>query len=257
MENDSANSCSGYCRRCRTEHVLPQGKARIEAIRLMERLQQKKSVVLAADCRPDDDQLSTAPLFEEARGKMFGVLEGLRADGSIVWLYAFSGQYSGYWQVPGWAPPLFNIDQFRTLNDPVERQIKKLGRQIAAASPDTELHRLLKQQRRDLARRLMIDIHQLYRPINFRGDHQALNIVFATDGGIPTGTGDCCAPKLLNQAAHEKIAPLSLAEFYFGRENRSRTRQHGHFYAPCSSKCAPLLGFMLCGAAERRNDHAG
>ncbi len=257
MEKDSDNSCSSYCRQCRTNHVLPQGNARLKAIRLMGLLEQKKSVALAAGSSPDDPLLATAPLFAEARGKMFGVLECLRADGTIAWIYAFSGQYGGYWQVPGWAPPLFNVDRFRALNDPVERQIKKLGRQIAAATPGSELRQLLLQQRRDLARGLMKDIHALYRLTNFCGDRQALDTVLATGTGIPTGTGDCCGPKLLNQAALKKMAPLSLAEFYFGRENRSQTRQHGHFYAPCSSKCAPLLGFMLCGAAEKRHRYAG
>ena len=257
MENERHNDCSGYCRRCRTRHVLSQGNARLKAIRLIELLEQKKSVALAAGSSPDDPLLSTAPLFEDARGKMFGVLEGLRADGTISWLYAFSGQYRCCWQVPGWVPPLFNIDRFRALNDPVERQIKELGRQIAAAVPDSGPRRLLLQQRRDLARGLMKDIHALYRLTNFCGDRRALDTVLASDAGIPTGTGDCCAPKLLNQAALEGMAPLSLAEFYFGRENRSQTRQHGHFYAPCSSKCAPLLGFMLCGAAEKRHHYAG
>ncbi|MBE0586008.1 MAG: hypothetical protein IH612_19885, partial [Desulfofustis sp.] len=127
---------------------------------------------------------------------------------------------------------------------------------IEAAAPGSERRRLLLRQRLELARRLMRDIHALYRLDNFCGDRQDLGAVLGNSAGIPTGTGDCCAPKLLNQAALEGMAPLSLAEFYFGRENRSRTRQHGHFYEPCSSKCAPLLGYMLCGAAEKRDRYA-
>ncbi len=255
-KNDSHNSCRGYCRRCRTNHILPQGNARLKAIELMALFEQKKSLALAAGSSPDDPLLSTEPLFGEARGKMFGVLECLRADGSIAWIQAFSGQYGGLWQVPGWAPPLFNVECFRALNDPVERQIKELGRQMEAAPPGSERRRLLLQQRRDLARRLMRDIHALYRLDNFCGDRQDLGTVLGNSAGIPTGTGDCCAPKLLNQAALKGLAPVSLAEFYFGRENRSQTRQHGCFYEPCGSKCTPLLGFMLCGAAEKRDHYA-
>ncbi|MFZ1986822.1 MAG: hypothetical protein WAU91_20595, partial [Desulfatitalea sp.] len=59
--------------------------------------------------------------------------------------------------------------------------------------------------------------------------------------------GDCCAPKLLNAAAKQKLAPKSLAEIFWGRTNRSGTRQQGIFYTACPEKCQPILGFMLCG----------
>jgi len=257
-ENDILHSCAGYCRRCRTKHALPQGNARLKAIELKELLEQKKTIALwgrAGRAIPGAPQLSTVPLFQDARGKMFGVLEALGTDGSIVWLYAFSGQYSGHWEIPGWSPPLFNVEHFKALNDPVEQQIKRLGRQIDAQPRGSESHWLLQQQRRGLARRLMKDIHALYRLHNFRSNRQDLALVIGTSGGIPTGTGDCCAPKLLNQAARKGLAPLSLAEFYFGRENRSHTRHHGHFYDPCTDKCSALLGFMLCGAAEKRSHY--
>jgi hypothetical protein len=256
-ENDFQNSCSGYCRRCGTSHTLPQGNARLKAGELIKFLEEGKTLAISETSNSSDPRLSTAPLFQSARGKMFGVLEGLTKDGSIVWLYSFSGQYSGHWKIPGWVSPLFDVQSFRTLNDPVEQQIKNLGQQIEAEPPATELRELLQHQRRELARALMKDIHALYRLNNFCGEEAGLASVIGTTGGIPTGTGDCCAPKLLNQAALAGLAPLSLAEFYFGRENRSQTRQHGRFYAPCTDKCSPLLGFMLCGAAEQRDLYGG
>jgi hypothetical protein len=67
---------------------------------------------------------------------------------------------------------------------------------------------------------------------------------------MPTGTGDCCGPKLLAQAAIEGLRPLGLAEFYWGRENRSGSRRHTTFSASCPEKCGPILGFMLCGLDE-------
>ncbi|MBV5332456.1 hypothetical protein JZU54_02570, partial [bacterium] len=53
--------------------------------------------------------LRTDALFGEARGKMFGVLVCRAADGSRRILKAFSGQYNGLWEVPGWAPPIFDV----------------------------------------------------------------------------------------------------------------------------------------------------
>lgn len=254
---DAPISYGGYCRRCRTTHVLPPGNARFKAIELIARLERQKSLALSVSADAGDPILSTASLFGQARGKMFGVLEGICEDGSITWIYAFSGQYNGHWQVPDWAPPLFDIELFKLLNDPVEQQIKRMGRQLEAEVAGSVQRTLLLQQRRELARRLMIDIHGLYRLHNSLGERRDLASVLITKAGIPTGTGDCCAPKLLNQAARENIAPLSLAEFYFGRENRSQSRRHAHFYPSCTDKCTPLLGFMLCGAAEKRDHYHG
>ena len=67
---------------------------------------------------------------------------------------------------------------------------------------------------------------------------------------MPSGTGDCCAPKLLNYAAKEKLIPLSLIEFYYGKENRSGSRIHRHFYPPCADKCGPIMEYMLTGIKE-------
>ncbi|MBV5332457.1 hypothetical protein JZU54_02575, partial [bacterium] len=79
-------------------------------------------------------------------------------------------------------------------------------------------------------RQWMRDIHGLYTLTNFHGEGRPLAEAFAGSGGIPTGTGDCCAPKLFNQAVQEHLTPVAMAEFYWGRENSSRTRQHGQFY---------------------------
>ena len=110
-----------------------------------------------------------------------------------------------------------------------------------------EKHRSsLVKQRKLLSQNLMKEIHSLYNISNFRGETMPLNDIFIGNG-IPTGTGDCCAPKLLNEAARRRFIPKGLLEFYWGKENPSKTRQHGHFYTSCIDKCQPILGFMLCG----------
>ena len=93
----------------------------------------------------------------------------------------------------------------------------------------------------------MKDIHNLYELHNFCGEKKSIYEAFCLPKGIPTGTGDCCAPKLLNYAALKNLKPIGLAEFYWGAENRSGSRQHGEYYSCCENKCQPILGYMLCG----------
>ena len=242
-------SCSGYCTSCSTVHSLASANAREKGKELIRQLEERKSIQRSDTVQ--DPRLSTESLFGEQRGKMFGVLECLDQNGEISWLYAFSGQFNGLWAVDGWAPPLFDIPTFKMVHDPVEKRIKALGKEMERVPAGSDLYLSLLSQRRQLSRQLMIDLHDLYLLHNFTGDTATLHQAFIQPGGKPTGTGDCCAPKLLQLAAATELLPLSLAEFFYGRSNRSGSRNHGCFYSPCSDKCQPLLGFLLCGIEQR------
>ena len=63
----------------------------------------------------------------------------------------------------------------------------------------------------------------------------------------PGGTGDCCAPKLLQYAYSQGLKPLCMAEFWWGPSPKSEIRHHGQFYPACSGKCKPILTWMLQG----------
>ena len=238
MSSASNISASGFCTACGTVHSLNEGNSRKSALELIHRLETEKCIDDGSD-----PKFSTNILFSEARGHMFGVLECADAAGNIVVLKAFSGQYNSEWLADGWVPPILDVNEFHRLSDPVDREIKQLDRLIAEnKNPE------LIQKRKALSQELMKQIHGLYQLTNFRGETRPLTDVFK--GGIPTGAGDCCAPKLLNHAALNGLKPLGLSEFYWGRENRSGTRKHGEFYPACAEKCQPILGFMLCGAGE-------
>ncbi|MBW1636875.1 MAG: hypothetical protein JRJ68_11445 [Deltaproteobacteria bacterium] len=224
---------SGYCKRCKTRHSLGSAKAIAGYHRLMAEL--------------DSEEATKDYLFGPARGKMFGVMECMQPDGSLITLRAFSGQYNGLWEVEGWVPPLFNVEDFFRISDKVEKQIKAIGREIEMLAPHSEPWLQLRKKRRQLSQALMRDIHNIYQLKNFHGATATLSQAYNNNNGIPTGTGDCCAPKLLNYAANHQLTPLGIAEFYWGRENRSASRQHGSLYSSCREKCEPILGFMLCG----------
>lgn len=221
----------------------------------MKQLDTHRSIDLFSAVPDEDDRLKTEYLFGPAKGKMFGVMHCLDPDGTTLQIRAFSGQYNGIWEVAGWVPPLFDEDEFSRVSGDIEKQIKAIGREIDQSPPHSDKWLLLRKKRRELSQNLMRYIHNLYRLTNFRGETIPLHQAYTGQNGIPTGTGDCCAPKLLNYAAKNNLVPLSLAEFYWGLENKSGSRQHGSFYSSCEEKCEPILGFMLCGIDHYDNKY--
>ena len=252
--NESASETfrtGGLCRRCGKEHWLGPGNTSFFCRELMDRLDRFGTIDLFSSQPGTGSALDTTCLFGPARGKMFGVMECLKTDGTNVLLYSFSGQYNGRWLVDGWSPPLFGLDDYFSLTVDREKQIKQLGLQIDRCSPHSSEWLAQRKTRRLLSRNLMRDIHSLYKLHNFRGEIAGLDEAFIGDNGIPTGTGDCCAPKLLDFAAQNNLHPLGMSEFFWGKENRSGEHQHGALTSSCVEKCRPILGFMLCGLEER------
>ncbi len=242
------SASSGYCRSCGKTHYLKQGKARDYCLELMKTLEKYGRIDFHVPEHEANPRLSLNYIKGEARGQMFGVLECVDPGGHPVILKAFSGQYNGVWDVDGWVLPLPDVIKFNLLVDNVDKQIKDLGKRIDGL-PEGSERQELSRQRKNMSRNLMKEIHALYHVHNLRSEVRPLSDFF--ENGIPTGAGDCCAPKLLNAAAKQNLTPKSLAEIYWGKTNRSGTRLQGNFYTPCKEKCQPLLGFMLCGTGRQ------
>ncbi|MEH1778052.1 MAG: pseudouridine synthase [Nostoc sp.] len=103
----------------------------------------------------------------------------------------------------------------------------------------------LKQQRKALSRQLQAQMQASYSLTNFSGRSQSLQELMP--GGSPTGTGDCCAPKLLHYAATHNLKPLAMAEFWWGASSVNQDKIQGEFYGACAERCQPLMGFLLSG----------
>ncbi|MEH1946059.1 MAG: pseudouridine synthase [Nostoc sp.] len=103
----------------------------------------------------------------------------------------------------------------------------------------------LKQRRKALSRQLQAQMHASYSLTNFSGRSQSLQQLMP--GGLPTGTGDCCAPKLLHYAATHNLKPLAMAEFWWGESSVNQDKIPGEFYGACAERCQPLMGFLLSG----------
>lgn len=206
-----------------------------------------------------------------------------QVDDYIV-LKAFSGQYNGKWLVAGWVPPLLDVNAYQKTIEHSDKEIHKLTDEIEeislqisalenalqldlhykASTKDLQALKNLRKKRsalqtarKNLSRKSMQEIFALYSFTDARGNVQKFtgaNGIFAQKQA-PTGTGECCAPKLLNYAFSHQLQPLSLAEFYYGNDNNSHSKKHCIFYPPCDEKCAPLLTHFLGLSIIYRDEH--
>ncbi|MBR1403740.1 MAG: RluA family pseudouridine synthase [Treponema sp.] len=123
----------------------------------------------------------------------------------------------------------------------------------ALAENDAKIHELTKSREDDeLREKLCAEslerVHALYKFHCIDGEVRSLKEICAeyNHGKLPpTGTGDCCAPKLLDYAFAHELLPISLAE----------TR----YTAPSGSVCSPEVAEGACDCSnerERRAEHA-
>ena len=107
----------------------------------------------------------------------------------------------------------------------------------------------LKTKRKVMSEDLQQQLFRLFVVHNAQGE--SLNIATIFKRRLhrlpPGGTGDCCAPKLLQYAFLHDLTPVCMAEFWVGQSPQGEVRHHGHFYPACRSKCLPLMEFMLQG----------
>lgn len=193
--------------------ILPSKKAQRLCVRLMAAL---------------DSGEEKLPL--EGEGKMLGILACDDADGNRVTLKAYSGQVGGQWVIPGWCEPAFSISEYNAILEETDQQVKALA--IAG------------EESRGVSAEAMRRLFGLYRIHCIDGSVKTYHEIFG-DTLPPSGTGDCAAIKLLNCAFKNHLKPISMAEFYYGGQTPSGTKQPCRFYPPCEEKCRPLLKEML------------
>lgn len=149
----------------------------------------------------------------------------------------------------------FQKAQLKRLKDKWKEALAETGAQISAF--ETEIS-ALKKERAERSDELQKWIFENALVHNAIGEVSSIWEVFNADGQIPPGgTGDCAAPKLLEYAYRNRLQPLAMGEFWYGLSPETAVRTHGHFYPSCTSKCGPLLSYMMQGLTLQNNDPAG
>lgn len=88
-------------------------------------------------------------------------------------------------------------------------------------------------------------VFSLYDFTRFDGKKISLNEIIKNHNGHlpPTGTGDCCAPKLLSFAFSKNLQPLSMDEIFYGKN--SKNKENLKSYPPCDERCGYILPSIL------------
>lgn len=198
--------------------------------------------------------LKTQPELEQpaSEGKMFGVLV-VEKDGALQYLAAYSGELAGSNHWSWFVPPIYDLLAPDSYFQEEQSRINALTERIKQTENCNQT--LLKQERKARSQALQQWLFRQYRVLNAEGSEadfidifQDYHDTYKRGSAIPpSGSGECCAPKLLQAAYLLKVNPVCMAEFWVGRSPRDEIRIDGHYYPACSGRCKPILSHMLRG----------
>lgn len=179
------------------------------------------------------------------RGKMFGVLV-CEEEGHLVTLWAFSAMLDGSYHHAGFVPPVYEADGVigtsREDSRDKQREIFRSYRFLSAKGEEKDLLQIFRSEPR------ILSVEEYFRP----SSGSLLGRTGSNEDGQsevmpPSGAGECCAPKLLQEAYLRGLHPLCIAEFWMGAAPKDELRIEGQYYGACSGKCRPILRHMLDG----------
>ena len=158
----------------------------------------------------------------------------------------------GEWADANEGAAYIRMRQFQKANIHRAKQLHK--EEIAAlearlAEHNATMHQLF-EERKLRSEALQQWLFEQFDFMNGNGERKNLIEIFhGTEQRrlIPSGAGECCAPKLLQTAYRLGLEPVAMAEFWWGPSSPSHYRQPGAFFPACHSKCRPILGHMLQG----------
>ena len=107
----------------------------------------------------------------------------------------------------------------------------------------------LKAMRKQKSDALQEKLFRAFEMLDKDGNKKDVIDIFKDYGqGIPpAGTGECCAPKMIQYAYIMGYTLVAMAEFWYGKTPSAEIRHHLNYYPSCLGKCKPLLTYMLRG----------
>jgi len=181
-----------------------------------------------------------------AKGKMFGVLVVKNKKNEWGYLATFSGKILDEPHPTHFVPSLFDVTTDDSFITKGMLELKGISEEILKTESETLISEL-KVKRKSKSFALQHQLFESYVFLNANGVSKSLTTIFEDFNHKipPAGAGECSAPKLLHYAFKHDLKPIAIAEFWWGKSNKSGTREHLSYYPACRDKCVPILGFML------------
>lgn len=244
---------------------FPTEKAHVHCMRIISQIENNELRLV---------QVSAPSAERDGHGIMIGVLVCYDSDGKEVILKAVSGNsllpQENSQERELWVPPIVDATAITDALAPNDKKIHELTDELKLATTDDERRRI-SAERASLTTESLSKVHALYKFHTISG--RVLSLKDICGGKLPpTGTGDCCAPKLLDYAFSHGLHPVSMDEIFYGKPQSQITspkttvlqkpatlqksatsptvsfanlRQSGKSYAPCDERCGIVLPAML------------
>lgn len=142
-------------------------------------------------------------------------------------------------------PPLVSDRKITRALKKNDRKIHELTKKIDELKPSHKDCSFEKDLRIKLCDKSLKKVFSLYSFTCADKAKISLNKIIKEKYGTlpPTGTGDCCAPKLLSYAFSHDYIPLSMDEVYYGPDTQKKTNLVS--YPPCDERCGFILPYIL------------
>ncbi len=210
-------------------------------------------------------QCGRESLERKGQGLMIGALvcwetgcDGQEKSGRRVVLYAVSGNNKElnsavsleklFTEKSIFVPSIVSsekIDEALEENDLKIHQLTDQINKLTLVNKYSAERQTLITERTALTDSSLKKVFSLYEFTRFDGKKISLNTIISRHNEHlpPTGTGDCCAPKLLSYAFEHGLEPVSMDEVYYGRDTTHK--KNGTSYTPCDERCGYILPDIL------------
>jgi tRNA pseudouridine32 synthase/23S rRNA pseudouridine746 synthase len=184
--------------------------------------------------------------FNKIKGKMLGVLVVQKADQSYGYLGSHSGKMPNHVVCNKCVPSIFDDSVGDYFINKGMTELSEIATSIKNSRNESEINELkIRSKEKSIA--LQQRLFENYLFVNLSGEKKNLLEIFkaSSHGKPPCAAGECTAPKLLQYAIENKLKPIALAEFWWGKPKENSSKETGDFYPACKERCRPILEYML------------
>lgn len=222
----------------------------------------QKLISLIDEGKIELKQISRESEERKGQGLMIGCLvcwekSSNNAGGRRVILYAVSGNskvlkvstdetlQNLFKEITFFVPSIVSQDAIDSALKQNDKKIHELTDEINKLPLVSSQRKALISERTVLTDESLKNVFSLYEFTRFDGKKISLNQIIENHLNKlpPTGTGDCCAPKLLSYAFELGLEPVSMDEVYYGRDTANK--KNGISYPPCDERCGYILPSIL------------